>query len=433
MNEGWRDVEAGRRELDWSIAVGDPAEAAYLTPLGRQTACRMIENLEAFFGPGWLHKAVHPVNGVAGPTMGPYFASLMGIGAFRMVVGLWARLQYLVDAATPGVGHLRRNLRANPVADEFRHHLALARLAVQAELAGARVMLEPSKPRGGPGDLRAVRAGSDVFLELRTLGPDKKFLEYNQQVDQAQALLRQLAHRYGVHWDGELPHEPTDQWREAVGSAAQKSAADSATVEVALEDTTLTVRPGPAPAGTGVAGPVWAADQGPRLLRALMAKAVKTESAGAAWLWLEDAGALWPLSTFAQDSLPRKEEALRQALDPLFDAHPHVLGVVLTSGQQRVGTPGDDIDHVGHRGVAFRRTLPGGLMRESVVVHRRLAVPGQYRLMADMCADEPAWLDRALEVLGISGGLTALTIRPAAPIQRLSPGAPRPSGLYLPS
>ncbi|MEU7923342.1 hypothetical protein [Micromonospora zamorensis] len=393
----------------------------------------MIDDLEAFFGPGWLHKAVRPANGVAGPTMRPYFASLMGIGAFGNVAGLWARLQYLVDAATPGVGHLRRNLRANPVADEFRHHLALARLAVQAKVAGASVMLEPSKPQGGPGDLRAVRASSDVFLELRTLGPDKKFLEYNQQVDQAQAFLRQLEHRHGVHFDGELAHEPTDQWREAVSSAAQKSAADSATVEVALEDATLTVRPGPAPAGTVVSGPVWAADQGPRLLRALVAKAVKTESAGAAWLWLEDAGALWPLSAFAQDSLPRKEEALRQALDPLFDAHPHVLGVVLTSGQQRVGTPGNDIDHVGHRGVAFRRTLPGGLMRESVVVHRRLAVPWQYFLMAEMCADEPAWLDRALDALGVPGGLAALTMRPAPPTKRWSSEGPRPSSLYLPS
>ncbi len=69
-----------------------------------------------------------------------------------------------------------------------------------------------------------------------------------------------------------------------------------------------------------------------------MAKAVKTESTGAAWLWLEDAGALWPLSTFAQDNLPHKEEVLRQALDPLFDAHPHVPGVVLTSGYLRIGS-----------------------------------------------------------------------------------------------
>ena len=88
----------------------------------------MIDDLEAFLGPGWLHKATHPANGVVGPTMGPYFASLAGAWAFQSVVGLWARLQYLVAAETAGVSQLRRNLRANPVADEFRHHIEAFRV-----------------------------------------------------------------------------------------------------------------------------------------------------------------------------------------------------------------------------------------------------------------------------------------------------------------
>src|SRR4051794_27582584 len=104
MGNAWRDVEAGRRKLDWAVAIGDPTELDFLTPLGRQTAARMADDLEKFFGPAWLHKAVHPTGGVAGPTMGPYYASLAGVGAFRSVVGLWARLQYLVRAETAGVG-----------------------------------------------------------------------------------------------------------------------------------------------------------------------------------------------------------------------------------------------------------------------------------------------------------------------------------------
>jgi hypothetical protein len=82
MGNAWRDVEAGRRKLDWAVAIGDPTELDFLTPLGRQTAARMADDLEKFFGPGWLHKAVHPTGGVAGPTMGPYYASLAGVGAF---------------------------------------------------------------------------------------------------------------------------------------------------------------------------------------------------------------------------------------------------------------------------------------------------------------------------------------------------------------
>ena len=88
MSHGWRDVDAGRRELNWAVAVGNPAEVDYLTPLGHRTATRMISDLEDSFGPGWLHKATHPACGVAGPAMGRTFASLPGVGAFEAVRGV---------------------------------------------------------------------------------------------------------------------------------------------------------------------------------------------------------------------------------------------------------------------------------------------------------------------------------------------------------
>ncbi|MGW4464734.1 hypothetical protein [Micromonospora sp. NPDC004704] len=429
MNDEWRDVEAGRRQLDWAVAVGDPAEAEYLTSTGRRIASQAIMDLEAFFGPAWLHRATHPAPGMTGPTMGPYFASLLGAPAFVAVVGLWARLQVLVDAKVQGIGQVRKNLRANPTAEEFRHHIALARLAVLAIQAGARITLEPVKPQGGPGDLRAVRADSDVFIEVRALGPDQAFRAYNQRVRDATTHLRVLAGRHGVHWDGDLPPEATLQWKETVALAAAEAAATGVPVEVTVDELTLTAQPDPAPAGARIAGPMWEADQGPRLLQALMGKAVKTQSAGAAWLWLEDAGAVWPLTPFARDPLPQKIDVLRQALDPLFDAHPHVLGVVLTSGEMRLN--GLDATEAHHRGAAFRRTTPGSLARESIVVHRRLNVPGQYALITELCTEEPAWLDRALARLGIPGGVTALTTPPA---RHVPTGAQKHrSGLYLPT
>lgn len=431
MNDAWRDVEAGRRQLDWAVALGDPAEAEYLTPIGRQVAGQAITDLDGFLGPGWLHRATHPVPGTAGPTIGPYFASLLGAPAFVAAIGLWARLQVLVDARVQGIGQVRKNLRANPAAEEFRHHIALARLAVLASQAGARIALEPVKPQGGPGDLRAVRAGSDVFIEVRALGPGRGFRAHSRRVDDAMMHLRVLEGRHDVHWDGELPAEPALQWKEAVAAAAAEVAATGVPVEVIVDGAMLTARPGPAPTGMQITGPLWEADEAPRLLQALMKKAIKTQSAGAAWLWLEDAGALWPLTAFARDPLPQKVEVLRRTLDPLFDAHPHVLGVVLTSGEMRLGGPLDDAADTHHRGAAFRRTMPSSLVRESIVVHRRLNVPGQYALITDMCAEEPAWLDRALARLGVPGGVAALTTWPVC--QAPTVGRQYRSSLYLPT
>jgi hypothetical protein len=431
VNDGWRDVDAGRRQLDWAVAVGDPAEAEYLTPLGRHVATQAITDLDAFFGPGWLHRATHPARGTTGPTMGHYFASLLGASAFVAAIGLWARLQVLVDARVTGIGQVRKNLRANPAAEEFRHHIALARLAVISSQVGARLTLEPVKPQGGPGDLRAERAGSDVLIEVRTLGPDQGFRAHSQRFDDARMHLRVLEDHHDVHWDGELPTEPTLEWKEAVAAASAEVASTGVPVEVAVDRATLTARPGPAPIGTRIAGPLWEADQGPRLLQALMKKAIKTQSAGAAWLWLEDAGALWPMTAFAHSQLPQKVDVLRQALEPLFDAHPHVLGVVLTSGEMRLEGPVDDATEIRHRGAAFRRTMPGPFVRESIVVHRRLTVPGQYALITEMCAEEPAWLDRALASLGVPSGVAALTTRPVCQpptVARHYPGG----GLYLP-
>ncbi len=205
MKQDWIDLEGGRRQLDWAMAMGDPAEADYLTEIGRSVARRMISDLEAFFGVGWLHKAVHPGPARRGPTMGPYFAALAGRSGFVEAVGLWARIQLLVTLQAKGIGLLRNNLRRNPVADEFRHHLTLARLANQASHAGARIELEPGKPKGGPGDLLATRGGSSVFVEVKNLSGGRDFLTYDRTTTQATSLLRNLEYRHDVHWNGNIP------------------------------------------------------------------------------------------------------------------------------------------------------------------------------------------------------------------------------------
>src|SRR6476660_3912626 len=177
----------------------------------------------------------------------------------------------------------------------------------------SRPSLEPPKPKGGPGDLRAVRAGSDVFIEVRVLGPDRDFLRSNHVIDKATVYLVSLEHRHDVHWNGDLPGEISDEWKRDMAEAAARVAATGQPVQVITGDSALTVLPGPARVGTRISGPLSASDQHRRLLNALGQKAVKTESAGAAWLWLEDAGALWPFTPFAQDRLATELQTLRQS------------------------------------------------------------------------------------------------------------------------
>jgi hypothetical protein len=193
------------------------------------------------------------------------------------------------------------------------------------------------------------------------------------------------------------------------------------------------VKPGAAPVGTSLDGPRFEADHGPRLIRALTRKAIQTAPAGAAWIWLEDDGALWPLAEFVRYPLPSKVEVLAEALDPLFAMYPHVLGVVLTSDTLRLDGPIEPVTERHARGTGYLRTLPDGLVRESLVVHRPLVVPEQYALVCQLCADEPSWLDSALTRLGAPGGLTSLTTwRPARPTGAGHDPRRSSGGLYLP-
>ena len=138
-----------------------------------------------------------------------------------------------------------------------------------------------------------------------------------------------------------------------------------------------------------------------RLWRDLDKKARQTNAAGTAWVWVQDnSNTLWPLTP--------KVQALRELVNPLFDMHPHLAGVVLSSASMPDGV-GGHLDARLPEGLGFRRMLPGAKVRESIVLHRPFVVPGQLALITGLCADEPVWLDRALLRLGIPGGLASLT------------------------
>lgn len=344
--------------------------------------------------------------------------------AFVGLLGWWGSVQVLQDAGAEGIGVLRRTMRSNPVRIELRHAVAQARLAAQALLAGARVTLEPAKPDGGPGDLRAVRGGTDVFLEYRAIDPDNRSIEHTHRMKQASMFLLMGGGQHGVTWLGDLPAEPDEAWYQRIREASELCARTAAPDEVATVGAVLRCRPGavnPTDEGSGVVRwPRFDQDQHDQVMRALNKKANQTRAAGAAWIWLEDGGALWPRTPFAASSLSDKIDTLVDVLDGFFAEHRHVLGVALTSGEPGPSVHEDASVRNG-RGAGFVRLLPSGECRESVVVQRPLEVPGQLALVSQLCADEPQWLDRALARLR-AGSLRSLMTSP-----------PRSTGgLYLP-
>ncbi len=431
MDRAWADVDRGRRDLDWSIALGEPDDAAFVSDAGRVLLRRMASDLEAFFGPGWLHRAVQQHGSAPRPTLAPYWPSLTKLPGFVNAVGLWARLQLLTLDQPPGVEVLRKNLQSNPVGDEFHHHVTLARLAVQARLAGARVEVEPEKPTGGPGDLRIGRGDADVFIEIRGLGPGTALMDHEANADRARHHLWALESRYKIRWAGDLPAQVTPQWQIDTEHTAREAAESGLPRDVLANDYALTALPEANAAKPSLASPDLALNQGHRVLNAIAVKARQTASAGAAWVWLADNGSLWPLTEFAWYPLAQKVDTLARFLVGLFEDHPHLLGVVVTSSELRFAQPVDNETAARPKGAGIRRTLFNGLVRDSIVLHRNLLVPAQFRLLVDLCASEPTWLDDALHRLDVPSGLGSLVARDH---RHLVGPRPRPDlhGLYVP-
>lgn len=427
MMSGWRDVEHGRRALDWDVLVGDVDRAPCLTAAGRQTVRRALSDLSAFFGSGWLSRAANIDRPEDRIPLAMFSPSLSGPDlqwrGFVVLLSLWARLQLLSDDHVAGIGALRKTLRNNPVRIEFRHAIAQARLGCQARLLGAHVTLEPDKPDKRPGDVRVVRGDTDVFFEYRAIDIDKKTRVHASRMDTAALFLLRLGSEYEVTWSGELPLAPDEEWQRRVRDASALTAMTGIPTEVAIGGVLRCTVGDAAAAGENGGRLVWPEfdrDQQFRLLSALAKKAEQTEAAGAAWIWFEDAGAVWPRTPFAAAPISEKVDTLVDVLDDLFHSHPHVVGVVLTSGDAEPVRQGEtSVDHP--RGAGFVRQLPTGQLRESVIVHRTLVVPGQLELVRRLCAAEPSWLDEALVRLG------------ADPIHLLLKTPLRPAGaLYLP-
>jgi hypothetical protein len=236
-----------------------------------------------------------------------------------------------------------------------------------------------------------------------------------------------------MRWSGKLPPMPDDEWRQAAEDAARAAAQSHTPVEVTTDGATLVVESDTGRTQTSLVGHRFEADQEYRLLSALGKKAIQTEPARAAWIWLEDYGAVWPTTAFARYALSQKVNLLVETFGPLLATHPHLLGVVLASDTLRLDGPLEPVTERQDGGTGFLRTLHDGRVRESVAIHRPLVVPDQYALVCQICAAEPSWLDVALDRLGVSGGLDSLTTARAAQPATAGDHLPRsPGGLYLP-
>lgn len=433
----WRAIDHGERPIDWDAWFGHPDGADYLTDDGKQVTRRAIADLTAFFGPTWLDRAIQPNLGHPGPRIQGLGASSPVLalaparraGAYVESIRWWASLQLLVDHHVQGYETVRRDARNNLTTHRLLHTLTQARLAAIGAYLGADVAVEPGK-QGGPGDVLLRAANQEVFLEIVTFGPDPT-REQDEAHQQRHWLHLMKLGRENIYWEGYVPgflnKAEEAQWLQATTAAADQCKQTGQPVEVpGPEGQRLTVRPGKQPTGTGTTGPYLNLDFSTRLAGILDRKGAQTRGAGVAWIWIEDYGGVHPLHPFSKSPLRSMIGELGDLIRSALVGRSHVAGAAWSRVEKCWPLlPDEQVEE--EKGLAFQRGLPIEHERRTIIVNRSLILPGQTRLLAQVCDREPLWLDWALARLGIEGGVRSLLSQP--PQGRTSRlWTPRPRG-----
>jgi hypothetical protein len=414
----WRAIDRGERLIDWEAWFGDPSAADYLSDKGRQVMRRAVADLTAFFGPTWLNRAMQPDLGLRGARIrglgrsSPVFALAPArrAGAYVESIRWWASLRMLAEDHVPGFGAVRSDVRNDVTTQRLMHTLAQARLAVIGAHIGAQVAVEPGKA-GGPGDVLLRTTGEDVFLEIVTFGPDEK-RELEEAHQQRHWMHLMMLARAPVYWEGYVPgflnKADEAKWLQATTDAANSCLRTGQPEELTGPDgKILIVRPGKQPAGTRTFGPNLNMDFTARLAHVLDKKGAQTRGAGLAWIWIEDCGGVHAVHPFAKMPLLEKMSMLADITRQALAGRPHVAGISWSAAFRCFPLLPDE-QVVGQAGVALQRGLPIEHVRQTAIVNRGLILPGQTRVLTQICDREPRWLDWALSRLGIQGGIKSL-------------------------
>jgi len=274
---------------------------------------------------------------------------------------------------------LARSTNSGAVNIRLSSDLYVLEVAGFATRYGWNVQREPSLPSGRRPDLRLLREGEELWVEVTGTGPDRPRLSVEAWSQSVVPALMAIGSRHDVEISGsasstQLDGDELQAFLAAVEVAAVDTASSGEQHLIAAIDVSVSIRSGGSGIGT-FEGPPLRGDMWPKLERRLLEKATQTEGASAAWICVQDRSGLFQLTDLA--TVDEREQLRRLAHNvsiALADS-PHIAGVVLSTGV-RVDAGEEDHDTVlGDEGadstpgsVVLRRRLPGGRCRRTFVV-----------------------------------------------------------------
>lgn len=403
----WRAIDQGRRKPTWVDLIGDPEAADHLSREGRALVPRMADDLTAFFGDEWLPTVL---NGSDGPTvpalmkMSPVF-SIFGrpgrAGSFALLAQLWAATT--TQLKNRGARTVQKDVRSDHSQDRFLHTFTMLRLGSIAESCGAKVEYEPT-----PGDVKVEMSGQSLTLEAFAMGTGREVETQAEAGRRMSGHLRGLEQEYDVHFRGSMPDLDVDidDWHAETQSAAELAGRLRISICLAHDGRELVVEPGRAPVGTELEGPTIEAEVGRRIHDRVRTKALQVSAASAAWLWVENHGAIDMLTPIYHRPLVEQVRAFGDLTLPALSEVPSVQGLTFsTSGRRTYPLPPREDVRIGNwRGCS----QPVQVDRVRTSIHLPAKNGWAAELAWSLVDREPLWLTWALDMLDVGGTIRDL-------------------------
>lgn len=407
MAEPWPPLDG--EFASWADWAG-PMNRAAVLPAGRALVEWAFEQVRNFYTDEWLARQFQrrtvPVMTLANwPLSSPR--------AIVQLVERAARIALLDNRVREQLTEGPNGIRRTDGMEGFDHLDVVLETIGLALRDGWTAEAEVPTANGRKPDLRITRGTMSYTIEVTIRGADANWRKMDRQQSMLGRLVSSIERRRGVEikvkFERNLSEEELAEFPAILDQAAGSCSETGAEIPFDVDYAHGAVySAGERPDPVSQEGPTLGGDVWPRIAERLVEKAVRTAGAGHTWIRIDEFTGLLVLTPAYHWSIEGQLTALAQNASLALQGHPHVRGVILTTGAHPDWNPQSPELRTQNRltgAVAQERRLPGGRRRRSFVIPVNagpgLVLPDHLRLNpANWYRDEMGWIDWALARLG---------------------------------
>jgi|GEM_PF-6325405 len=415
--EMWLKVIQGSEKLSWSLWMAPIMQSRQLTAEGKNDVLRILSILPELFGDSWIEKCFrckHPIVSLR------YSPQNDVPSVYYQLLTL--SLQLTLLNKTPGIKQVMKNLFRNLEDINWHHALLQMETAALALQSGHSAFRLESSENGVDVDMVLALEGQNIYFEMVSMGTDQVYRWTSAYWQAITDLSLQLRIQYDVNLTGHMGDQIDNEQdlREWITNNAtwrlnlqlwlheiEQRAIDVAKTGKECRISTpfggkLVLSVKPLPVGeTFLTGSALTQNEWNRVEARIRDKARQTIRLNCVWIRMDDLGALWRLTHWAQLPLNERLTMIVPLIQEALAPYSHISGMVISNHFDWQPVSMKIEKWVWHDcGAAIRIPFGDGRFKETIVVCRGASAHRDMALLLDWYEREATWLDWALSQHG---------------------------------